>query len=131
MKNNNQGNEKIVPIASYCNAYTKKNIILDDNRRKSGIYRWNNLITRKTYIGSSISLSSGFSNYYSLAYLKKIVEKGSSAIYSALLKYGHSNISLDIMEYCQLNQLILKEQYCMDILKPEYNIFKNSRFTFR
>jgi group I intron endonuclease len=41
-----------------------------------------------------------------------------------LLKYGYSNFSLDIFEYCELNQLIVKEQYFIDMLKPKYNILK-------
>lgn len=45
-------------------------------------------------------------------------------IYKALIKYGYSNFSLDIMEYCEPNVLISKEQYYIDILKPEYNILK-------
>jgi len=36
---------------------------------------------------------------------------GSSAIYSALLKYGYSNFSLDILEYCEIDALIEREQY--------------------
>jgi group I intron endonuclease len=121
---NNTINIITVPVASYFNANTDKNIVFKDNRRKSGIYRWNNLITNKTYIGSSISLSRRFSDYYNLNYLKRKLEKGSSAIYSALLKYGHINFSLDILEYCELSELRLKEQYYIDTLKPEYNILK-------
>ncbi len=45
-------------------------------------------------------------------------------IYSALLKYGTSNFSLDILEYCEPNILISREQYYIDTLNPEYNILK-------
>ncbi len=48
-------------------------------------------------MGSSISLSNRFKIYYYLSYLTKRIEKGSSAIYNALLKYGYSNINLDII----------------------------------
>lgn len=40
------------------------------------------------------------------------------------MKYGISNFSLDILEYCDLNIIIKKEQYYIDLLKPEYNICK-------
>jgi hypothetical protein len=40
----------------------------------------------------------------------------------ALLKYGFSNFSLEILEYCNYEDLLKKEQYYLDILKPEYNI---------
>lgn len=45
-------------------------------------------------------------------------------IYRALLKYSYSNFSLDILEYCELDVLIEREQYYINILKPEYNILK-------
>lgn len=87
----------IRPVLSYNNADTDKSIIYNKNKGKSGIYRWNNLITGKSYIGSSINLPGRFRNYYSVAYLKKRVEKGSSIIYSSMLKYGYSNFSLGIL----------------------------------
>jgi len=40
----------------------------------------------------------------------------------ALLKYGFSNFSLEILEYCNSEDLLKKEQYYLDTLKPEYNI---------
>jgi group I intron endonuclease len=75
-------------------------------------------------VGSSISLSNRFKTYYSLSYITKRIERGSSAIYSALLKYGYSKFSLDILEYCEPNILISREQYYINSLSPEYNILK-------
>jgi group I intron endonuclease len=45
------------------------------------------------------------------------------------LKHGYANFSLDILEYCDRNLLIEREQYYLDNLKPEYNILNiaNSR----
>jgi len=127
MKNNNYNNNiNIIPVVSYFNADKYKFIVYKENKNKSGIYRWNNLITSKSYIGSSISLGNRFSNYYSLAYLKKKVGKGSSIIYNSLLKHGYSNFSIDILEYCEPSILIKREQYYLDILKPEYNILKTA-----
>jgi group I intron endonuclease len=40
------------------------------------------------------------------------------------LKYGYSNFSLDILEYCKPDLLIKREQYYIDLLDPEYNILK-------
>lgn len=121
MQNNNNN---IIPVVSYSNADKDKFIVYKENKNKSGIYRWNNLITRKSYIGSSISLGNRLSSYYSLAYLRKRVRKGSSIIYNSLLKHGYSNFSLDILEYCDPAILIAREQYYIDLLKPEYNILK-------
>jgi len=41
-----------------------------------------------------------------------------SIIYSALLKHGYVNFSLDILEYCEINVLIEREQYYLNLLKP-------------
>lgn len=45
-------------------------------------------------------------------------------ISKALLKYGYSNFSLEILEYCNKEDVLLREQYYLDLLKPEYNILK-------
>jgi len=122
--------KNIKPIISYKNANEYKQLIFRENLKKSGIYMWTNLINSKYYIGSSVSLTSRFTIYYSLAALQKRRQKGSSVIYSAILKYGHDKFKLDILEYCEPEILIAREQYYIDLLKPEYNILKiaNSRF---
>nr|QVV23904.1 hypothetical protein [Trichoderma cornu-damae] len=119
----------ITPIISYINADKNKKIIFKDNIKKSGIYMWTNLINSKFYIGSSVSLTTRFTTYFSLASLRKRTKNESSAIYKALLKYSHNNFKLDIIEYCEPEVLIAREQYYIDLLKPEYNILKvaNSR----
>ena len=58
--------------------------------------------------------------------MKRILNKGSSGIYKALLKYGYKNFILDIVEYCEPSQLIKREQYYIDKVKPEYNILKKT-----
>lgn len=50
------------------------------------------------------------------------LKRGSSPIYSALLKYGYGSFKLEILEYCEIDVLIEREQYYIDLLKPEYNI---------
>lgn len=40
----------------------------------------------------------------------------------ALIKYGYINFSITILEYCDKSGLNAIEQYCVDSLKPEYNI---------
>jgi len=49
------------------------------------------------------------------------------AICRALLKYGYSNFSLEILEYCEPSKCIEREQYYIDLLKPEYNISLTAR----
>jgi hypothetical protein len=56
--------------------------------------------------------------YYSLLSLAK----SNRPIDRALLKHGFSNFTLEILEYCDKNNVIEREQYYMDTLKPQYNI---------
>jgi group I intron endonuclease len=127
MENNNS--KSIVPVVSYLNIYVNKSIIYKENKGKSGIYRWNNLVTGKSYVGSSVNLGGRLSIYYSEKAMLSKLSTRKSIIYSAILKHGYINFSLDIIEYCDKNLLIEREQYYLDNLKPEYNILKtaNSR----
>ena len=47
-----------------------------------------------------------------------------SIIYKAILKYGHDNFNLKILEYCSINDLMVREQYYLDTLGlPDYARF--------
>jgi hypothetical protein len=46
----------------------------------------------------------------------------SMIICKALIKYGYSNFKLEILEYCTIEDIRAREQYYLDILKPEYNL---------
>lgn len=46
------------------------------------------------------------------------------AIKLALLKYGYSNFSLDILEFCEISNPRVREIYYFDLLYPKDNIFK-------
>lgn len=50
--------------------------------------------------------------------------KKSRPITDALLKYKLSNFTLVILEYCSTDDLIIREQYYINLLTPEYNILK-------
>ena len=121
INNNNYSNKVIIPIITYVNIDINRSIIYEENRNKSGIYRLVNKVNGKSYVGSSVSLSNRLSAYYNLSSITLKV-KGSIIIYRALLKYGYKNFNLDIIEYCEPNQLIKREQYYIDLFKPEYNI---------
>lgn len=45
-------------------------------------------------------------------------------INKALIKHGYSKFKLDILEYCDAKDVVTREQYYMDYLKPEYNVLK-------
>lgn len=116
----NNGN--LAPIKSYDNALLNKNTILLDNKSKPGIYRWINKLNNNTYVGSGLNLSKRLNEYYNQSELKR----NPRPIHAALLKYGHENFILEILEYCRADELIKREQYYLDLLYPEYNILKHA-----
>jgi hypothetical protein len=117
----------IVPICSYLNVDTKKDQILKDNLKKTGIYRWTNIVSGKSYVGSSTDLSIRFKNYFNITYLEREIKKNNSKIYRALLKYGYSKFKLDIIEYCDPAIIIEREQYYLNNLYLKYNTLKIAR----
>ena len=114
----------ITPVKSYLNADIYKKLVYDDNKKKSGVYIWINLSNNNCYVGSSSNLSKRFSWYYSFNNLNKLLENSTSLIAKALLKYGYSGFRLDILEYCDTEHLIEREQYYIDLLSPEYNLLQ-------
>lgn len=113
----------------YSNLNKHKLIIFKENNKKTGIYKWTNLVTGKSYVGSAVNLTERFKDYYSEKRLRRIILKSRSLIYSSILKYGYSNFNLEVLEYCKPIDLIQREQYYLDLLKPEYNICKTAGST--
>lgn len=105
----------------YLDMEAEKKNILQENKGKPGIYMITNKITKDFYIGQSKNLYNRFLNYFNTAYLKRAY---SSIISRAILKYGYSNFSLTILEYCDKADLTAREQYYFDTLNPIYNILK-------
>lgn len=114
----------VKPVKFYLNVDINKDLIYKENKKKAGIYRWVNLVTNKSYIGSSSNIASRLKVYYSFKTMRNKIDKESSIIYRAILKYGYSKFKLDILEYCEVSSLISREQHYIDLLKPEYNILK-------
>jgi group I intron endonuclease len=119
----------IVPEVTYENADVLRLVILKDNRKRAGIYRWVNKLNGKSYVGSSLDLARRLNYYYNLSFLagyaaNKKKRKINSIIYRSLLKYGYSNFKLEILEYCDTLNVIQREQYYIDLIKPEYNILE-------
>lgn len=114
--------QSCLPVLSYTNADTQKESILDNNKSKAGVYCWTHIESGKKYVGSSVDLYRRFMQYYNIKYITRASK--SSLICRALLKYGYSSFHLDILEYCDPSVIIEREQYYIDLLKPEYNILK-------
>lgn len=115
----------IKPEVIYANADVDKIQILADNRKRIGVYRWINKQNGNTYIGSSVNISVRMYTYYSL----RSLAKSNRPIDRALLKYGFSSFSLEILEYCDKDNVLKREQYYMDLVKPQYNIVETAGST--
>jgi len=90
----------------------------------SGVYQIINLINNKIYIGSAIDFESRFKRH------KNSLQKGkhhSILLQRAWNKYGGENFEFKPFLYCSKESKYEVEQFCMDTLKPEYNISKIAR----
>jgi len=117
---NNNNLISVSPVKVYGDAELFKEVILKDNLGQSGIYRWVNNVNNKTFVGSGKDLKIRLACYYKLDMLKR--EK--RPIHRALLKYGHENFTLEIIECCPISELLVREQYYLDLLKPDYNVLE-------
>jgi group I intron endonuclease len=62
--------------------------------------------------------------FYKYFSVKHLTER-KTVIHNALLKYGFQNFTLEILEYCEEGtNPINREQYYLDLLKPEYNVLE-------
>ena len=118
----------LAPVVSYENIIKNKKQILKDNKWRSGIYRFTNKINSKKYIGHSKNLSRRLSEYFRNSYLIKTT---SMPICNALIKYGHENFRLEILEYCECEasqeKLLEREKYYIQLLPhtERYNIIED------
>lgn len=94
-----------------------RNLIGVDNRNRTVIYQWFNLINGKSYVGSAWKGSSRLLSYWTPSVLKRNLP-----IYNSLNKYGHNNFVLAILEDLGPTSSVTKdfmlkrEQYYLDIL---------------
>lgn len=83
--------------------------------RISGIYRIVCLVNQRIYIGSSINLIRRFGEH------KRYLNAGthhSHYLQSAWNKYGVSNFAFEVIELCEPDALLEREQHYLDTLNP-------------
>ncbi len=112
----------VIPVKIYSNSDLDKELIVNENKGRTGVYRWVHIDSGKSYIGSSANLSIRFKQYFNYNHIS--YPKRNLRIYRALLKYGYAGFSLEILEYCNTDLLLQREQFYFDTLNPEYNILK-------
>jgi group I intron endonuclease len=90
---------------------------------KGGIYKITNLINNKIYIGSTCSFKNRKSKHKN--------KKNNTLISRSIFKYGWENFLFEILEYCENEILIERENYYFDKYKPfknnnGYNLLRNA-----
>ena len=94
--------------------------------KKCGIYCIKNIITNKLYIGSSINIENRISLHKNML---KNNKHHSTKLQHSYNKHGENNFLFEIIEECDENLLLEKEQNYIDILNSfndGYNCSKNS-----
>jgi len=109
------------------NILKDKYIIYKENKNKIGIYKLINDKNGKSYVRSSTNIDNRLFIYFSKKAMLNQLNTRKSNIYNALLKYDYASFSLEILEYCEKDVLIKREQYYIDKLKPEYNNLKAAK----
>lgn len=84
--------------------------------KEIGIYRIINLVNQKYYLGSSKNIQARW-KYEHLKLLRNNKHENIK-LQRAWNKYGEINFKLEILEYCQENELRTKEQHYLNELKP-------------
>lgn len=92
-----------------------------NKNNQSGVYKISFLGSSKFYIGSAVNLKKRRANHLSDLRLKKHPNNYMQNMYN---KYGEDNYRFTVLEFCDVELLIIKEQSYMDELKPEINILK-------
>jgi group I intron endonuclease len=109
------------PKLIYLNSLTEKTEMLKELKKISGIYLWYNNTTQNYYVGSAKDLSNRLARYYRSSELTRIY---GSLIHRALLTHGHDKFTIYILETCNPEDLIIREQFYFDLLLPIYNVLK-------
>jgi len=103
------------------NFFELKSLIIKTVKGFAGVYILQNKLNGKRYVGSSINLASRIRSYF---YTGLGSANYGMVIYWALLKHGCDNFSLTVilLPSATKEAVLALEQYCIDSLRPEYNI---------
>lgn len=85
----------------------------------TGIYKIANTQNGKIYVGSSLNIKARWSKH--LSALRRGVHKNAH-LQSAFAIYGEHAFQFNVLELCDEQVLLTREQHYLDTLRPEYNI---------
>lgn len=93
----------------------------------SGVYKITNTINGKIYIGSAKNIKTRKKTH--LNRLRK-GNHDNTHLQNAFSLYGEKYFVFDVIEYCEAKDLLLREQFYIDELNPEYNIRKIAKSNY-
>ncbi len=99
------------------NQITRTNI----PRKVSGIYQIQSKFNGKIYVGSALNLQTRKRIHLSDLKLRK---HHSVYLQRHFNKYGKVDLQFSILEFCEKERLIEREQFYLDTFTPEFNICK-------
>jgi len=86
-------------------------------KKQSGIYKIVDLKGR-IYVGSAMDLNRRCNSHFATLRNGKHYNKKLLNVFS---KYGESSLTFEIIEYCNVEDLIIREQFYIDLLNPFFN----------
>lgn len=92
---------------------------MTEKEYRGGIYKIENLINGKFYIGSTYNLRKRESQHWSKLKLNNHLNKKLQNSYN---KYGKSNFKFEVLQYCDIDSLLEMEQFYINKLNPFFNI---------
>jgi len=101
-----------------------RNLIGTENRNRTIIYQWINLINGKMYVGSAWNGSKRLLSYWT----PSVLIRASPPIYNSINYYGHNNFILIILEDLGKTRtvkkefMLLREQFYLNILFSNYSL---------
>lgn len=127
--NNNNDNENINknPKDRYIKVFVKepynnRDIIRKVTKNQKGVYIWETLDGKNKYLGHSINLYNRINSYF----MPSILKTKARRVLRYLNKHGFGELNLTIYimdSSASLEQVIELEQYFIDSLKPNLNVY--------
>jgi hypothetical protein len=85
-----------------------------------GVYLITCKINNKKYVGASVNVLDRFSNHMN----RDSRRYPHREMYKDVFKYGYENFDFEVLEECNKENLLEREQYYYDQILPEYNEFR-------
>ena len=86
-----------------------------------GVYKISSLADDKIYIGSSSNIDLRKNNHFVKL---RIGTHTNKILQNFFNKYGEEKLKFEVIEFCEEENLLKREQYYLDLLKPKFNILK-------